>query len=101
MTGCLRAPGVLTEPLGDGWVVYSALSGETHLVNDESVEVLNALDEHLPRTTTEVAGHLAALFEVDAAELESTLAGSWTALVEGGLIVLPRSTQPLPKPTPL
>ncbi len=101
MTGCLRAPGVLTEPLGDGWVVYSALSGETHLVNDESVDVLNALDEHLPRTTTEVARHLAAMFEVDAAELEATLAGSWTALVEAGLILRPRSAQPQLQPLPV
>lgn len=96
MTCCLRAPGVLTEPLGDSWVVYSACSGETHLVNHESVEVLNALDEHLPRTTAEVTRHLAALFEVDAAELEATLSGSWTALVEAGLILQPRSAQPLP-----
>ena len=96
MTGCLRAPGVLTESLGDGWVAYSALSGETHLVNDESIEVLNALDEHLLRTTSEVARHLAAIFEVDAAELETTLSGSWTALVVAGLIVQPRSAQPSP-----
>ncbi len=96
MTLCLRAPGVLTEPLGDGWVVYSALSGETHLVNDESVEVLNALDERLPRSTAEVCRNLAALFEVDVAELEATLSGSWAALVEAGLILQPRSAQPFP-----
>lgn len=92
----LRALGVLTEPLGDGWVVYSALSGETHLVNGESVEVLNALDERLPRSAAEVCQNLAALFEVDVAELEATLSGSWTALVEAGLILQPRSAQPLP-----
>lgn len=101
MIGCLRAPGVLTEPLGDGWVVFSALSGETHLVNDESVEVLNALDERLPRTTAEVAQHLAALFEVDAAEMGATLSGSWTALVEAGLILQTRGAQPSPLPCPL
>ena len=87
MTACLRAPGVLTEPLGNGWVVFSALSGETHLVNDESVEVLNALDEHSPRSTHEVCHHLAVTFEVDVAEIEATLLGSWAVLIEAGLIV--------------
>ena len=96
MSVFLRAPGVLTEPLGDGWVVYSALSGETHLVNGESVEVLNALDERRPRSAAEVCQSLAALFEVDVAELEATLSGSWAALVEAGLILQPRSVQPLP-----
>lgn len=89
MTTCLRAPGVLTERLGEGWVVFSALSGETHLVNDESVEVLNALDEQFPRSTDEVCRHLAATYEVDFAEIESTLLGSWAVLVEAGLIVQP------------
>jgi PqqD family protein of HPr-rel-A system len=89
VTACLRAPGVLTEPLGNGWVVFSALSGETHLVNDESVEVLNALDERSPRSTDEVCRHLAATYEVDVAEIEATLLGSWAGLVEAGLIVQP------------
>lgn len=91
MTACLRAPGVLTEPLGNGWVVFSALSGETHLVNDESVEVLNALDEHSPRSTDEVCRHLAATFEVDVAEIEATLMDSWAVLIQAGLIVQPPS----------
>lgn len=95
MISCLRAPGVLTEPLGEGWVVYSALSGETHLVNDESVEVLNALDEQTPRTTEEVCQQLAAQFEVDATELAATLSGSWAAMVEAGLILQSGSPEPL------
>lgn len=91
MTACLRAPGVLTEPLGNGWVVFSALSGETHLVNDESVEILNALDEQSPRSTDEVCRHLAATFEVDVAEIEATLMDSWAVLIQAGLIVQPPS----------
>jgi PqqD family protein of HPr-rel-A system len=89
VTLCLRAPGVLTERLGEGWVVFSALSGETHLVNDESVEVLNALDENTPRSTHEVCRQLAATFEVDVAQIEATLLGSWAVLIEAGLIVQP------------
>jgi PqqD family protein of HPr-rel-A system len=86
VTACLRAPGVLMEPLGEGWAVFSALSGETHLVNTESIEVLNALDEHQARTPQEVCRHLAEQFEVEAADLEITLAASWIPLVEAGLI---------------
>lgn len=97
MTARLRAPGVLTEPLGEGWVVYSAMSGETHLVNEESVEVLNALDEKQPRTTQEVCQRLGAQFGVDIAEMETTLAGSWAALAEAGLILQLVSAGPSPE----
>lgn len=86
MTGYLRAPGVLIEPLGEGWAVYSALSGETHLVNGESVEVLNHLDTVSPRSASEVCELLADDYGVGAAELEATLAASWEPLVEAGLV---------------
>ena len=86
MLGYLRAPGVLIEPLGDGWAVYSSLSGETHLVNGESVEVLNRLDETEPRSAAQVCELLAAEYEADACELQATLAASWQPLVEAGLV---------------
>lgn len=86
MLGYLRAPGVLIEPLGEGWVVYSSLSGETHLVNGESVEVLNHLDTGDARSPAQVCELLAAEYEADATDLNLTLAASWEPLVEAGLI---------------
>lgn len=89
MPGYLRAPGVLIEALGEGWAVYSSLSGETHLVNGESVEVLNCLDETEPRSPAQVCELLAAEYEADASELQATLAASWQPLVEAGLVRRP------------
>lgn len=86
MLGYLRAPGVLIEPLGEGWAVFSSLSGETHLVNAESVEVLNHLDTVSPRTPAQVCELLAADYDADAAGLMATLAASWEPLVEAGLV---------------
>jgi PqqD family protein of HPr-rel-A system len=84
--GYLRAPGVLIEPLGEGWAAYSSLSGETHLVNAESVEVLNQLDTSDVRSPEQVCERLATEYEVDAAELLATLSASWEPLVTAGLV---------------
>jgi PqqD family protein of HPr-rel-A system len=84
--GYLRAPGVRVAPLGDGWAVFSELSGETHLVNSESVEVLNLLDEVEPRTSIEVGERLAALYDQPTEDILETLVGCWTPLVLAGLV---------------
>ena len=86
MPGYLRAPGVRVAPLGDGWAVFSELSGETHLVNSESVEVLNLLDEVEPRTSIEVGERLAALYDQPTEDILETLVGCWTPLVLAGLV---------------
>ena len=72
--------------LGEGWVAYSALSGESHLLNTESVAVLDALDAVTPRTVSEVCADLAQEQGLVAAELEAILATSWNSLVEAGLV---------------
>jgi PqqD family protein of HPr-rel-A system len=84
----LRAPGVLIEPLGEGWAVFSALSGETHLVNGESVEVLEHLDSVQPRSAAQVCALLAQAYEADPVQLQDALAASWDPLVEAGLVRL-------------
>ena len=82
----LRAPGVLTAALGEGWVVFSSLSGETHLVNGESVAVLEALETDVPQSAEQVCDTLAHDYELAATELLVTLAGCWGPMVEAGLI---------------
>lgn len=91
MLGYLRAPGVLIEPLGEGWAAYSSLSGETHLVNAESVEVLEHLDTQEVRSPEQVCKRLAAEYEVDPDELRATLSASWEPLVIAGLVRRARS----------
>ncbi len=82
----LRAPGVRVRPLGDGWVAFSGRSRETHLLNEEAVAVLEALDESTARTEAEVAGELSADYGVPAPELLSLLEPVWDGLVASGLV---------------
>jgi PqqD family protein of HPr-rel-A system len=82
----LRAPGVRVRPLGTGWVAYSALSRESHLLNDESVAVLDELDESTPRSAREIAERLSEPAGLPALELEAILGPAWGSLAEVGLI---------------
>lgn len=82
----MLAPGTCVAQLGDSWVAYSALSGESHLLNTESVAVLDALDVVTPRTLAEVCVDLAQEQAQEATELEAILASSWNSLVEAGLV---------------
>lgn len=52
-------PGTLLKPLGGSWAAYSAVSGETHLLNNEAAALLEALLER-PQTIAEAAALLAA-----------------------------------------
>ena len=82
----LRAPGVLFAPLGSGWVAFSSLSGETHLLNTESVAVVETLDALQARSADEVAQLLAADSGIEAVEMTETLAHAWSMLMQAGLI---------------
>ncbi len=86
MTGWLLAPGTSLALLGDGWVAYSASSGESHLLNDESVAVLEALDDVMPRTVREICADLNQDLQMEASALEAILQPSWNSLVEAGLV---------------
>lgn len=82
----LRAPGVLMAPVGDGWAAFSSLSGETHVLNDESVAIVELLACDRPSTATEVCAALSAECGVPIPELEPTLDAAWGALIEAGLV---------------
>lgn len=77
---------MLFEPLGGGWVAFSSLSGESHLLNAESVAVVETLDLLQPRTAEEVTELLAADSGIPAAELTEKLADAWSMLLQAGLI---------------
>jgi PqqD family protein of HPr-rel-A system len=81
-----RAPGVLLRPLGEGWVAYSTLSGETHVLNVESVAVIEALDETKPLDDATLATMLADDCGLPAEQLLNTLEASWPPLLDAGLV---------------
>lgn len=86
MTCWLLAPGVALAHLGDGWVAHSQTSGETHLLNEESVVVLEALDIVTPRTEIAIGDHLSAHLDIPSTELQDILRSSWISLVDAGLV---------------
>jgi PqqD family protein of HPr-rel-A system len=89
----VRAPGAHFTPLGDAWGAFSTLSGESHVVNDESVLLVEALDERTPRSTDEVCRQLAAEHDMTLDDLQAAVAQAWDSLVDAGLI---REVSPAP-----
>ncbi len=81
-----RAAGVRVEPLGQGWVAYSGLSGETLLLNDEGAAVLEVLAGAAGASAAEIATSLAADVGAAAPELEPRIDASLPGLVRAGLV---------------
>ena len=79
------APGVQLEGLGEGWVAFSALSGETHQLNPEAAAVLEWLAAG-PMTEAALCTGLAADTGVDNDTIRATLHEVWPALDAAGLI---------------
>lgn len=86
MRAFVRAPGALFEPLDGVWGAYSALSGETHLLNTESVAIVEALNLARPLSSAAVCEALAHDCGMAAAEVEQAIGGAWEQLIEAGLI---------------
>lgn len=78
-------PGVVVEPLGHLWATYSPASGETSLVNDECVAVLDELTSGA-LTRPELCRRLASAVDVPLTEVETVVEGTWDTLVHAGLV---------------
>lgn len=81
-----RAPGVLVEPLGEVWAAFSPASGETLILNNESVAMLEILDTG-PATGVAVAGALADDIGLPESEVLPLVEAAWQRLVEAGLVL--------------
>jgi hypothetical protein len=81
-----RVPGSLVESIGSMWAAYSPANGETHLLNDESVWVLECLAKIGPANTAEVARELALDITLSVDELEYLLGFGWAALLDASLV---------------
>ena len=82
----IRAPGVLLEPLVEGWAAFSSLSGESHLLNDESAAIVEALDLVQPLSSSAICKSLAQDCGMPTAEVERAIGSAWEQLIEAGLI---------------
>ena len=81
----MRAPGVLVAEIDDTWVAYSALSGETHLLNDTSVAILDLLSPEVPTSQASVCASLVADSGLPLHEVETLLSGVWDTFLSAGL----------------
>jgi PqqD family protein of HPr-rel-A system len=80
------AAGLRVELLGDSWIAYSPLSGETMMLNDESAAVLEVLRE-APGDIASVCRTLAADLDADPEQLMERIAPAWSLLIDNGLVV--------------
>lgn len=73
------------QALGRHWVAFSALSGETHQINDEAAALLEWLAAG-PMSEAALAAALATATDVDEATIRGTLRGIWPSLESAGLV---------------
>ena len=81
------ASGVRLEPLDDTWASYSAISGETLLLNGEAASILELL-EQAPMDAASVAAALASSAAMDLTEMNEKLRCVWDQLLSVGLVQL-------------
>lgn len=78
-------PGSRVEPVGAVWAAFSQASGETLLLNDTSVAILEILSQG-PADTATVAAVLAADQGVSPTQIAPLLDECWPGLVAAGLV---------------
>ena len=80
-----RADATRVEAIGTVWASFSALTGETALLNDESAAILEVL--WLGTASTEqVCAALAKDMGTASATLTEVVERSWPQLIEAGLV---------------
>ncbi len=79
-----RAAGVRVEPLGETWAAFSALSGDTLLINIETAAILEFLADG-PADALDVARMLARDTDTELVEVNAALGHAWDQLVSAGL----------------
>ncbi len=86
-----RVESAQVEAIGPVWAAFSALTGDTMMLNDESAAILEVLAAG-PASTAQVCATLAqdmddtALSDEQASVLFDTVSRCWGQLVEAGLV---------------
>ncbi len=79
-------PGFKLEPLGSSWAVFSPLSGETHILNDESATILEWLRDQGPAGADQIAPVLAVEAGMPEAKVRQAIEFAWVPLLVAGLV---------------
>ena len=87
-------PGVLMEPLGEHWAVFSPASGESHLVNDTSAALLEIFKSNPAISLDRACALLAADVGLPVAEVEPLVTEALRTFVTAGLVRVVRVAQP-------
>ena len=85
VTQYARTEGIVAEPIGDLWAVFCPTSGETSLLNNESMAVLEVLEAG-PAGTAAICGALAEDSGESIEALQGLIETCWAQLVEMGLV---------------
>jgi hypothetical protein len=80
-----RADGVLVAAVGQLWVAFSAATGETSLINDESAAILELL-ELGPATTASICFALRAEDDGPLDSMTEQIDECWPQLLGAGLV---------------
>lgn len=88
--------GVQVVPVGLQWAVFSPLSGETHLINNECAAILEVVMASDGVDSAGVARALAEDTGVAVDELTTSVDEVWPALVGSGLVRLSQPVAPRP-----
>jgi hypothetical protein len=82
---------VVWEPLDEQmFAVYSGLSGETHLLNDTAVWLLELLSEPGWHLKDDIVHRAATESQVTDNEAGAAFGDFWTSFIDGGLLQLQR-----------
>lgn len=80
-----RVEGALVEPVGHLWAAFSAATGETALLNDESAAILEILEPG-PASTAQVCAQLSTDSGIAVEVLLPIVEASWANLAAAGLV---------------
>ncbi len=80
-----RVNGTLVEPIGHLWAAFSAATGETSLLNDESASILELLESQAAETQ-DICVALASDSGLAIDSLTDLVEASWPRLIEAGLV---------------
>jgi hypothetical protein len=80
-----RVDDLLIEPLGQAWAAFSPSSGETTLLNDESVAILEVLEAG-PADTAGVCRELLGEERPHDPQMEREIESGWPVMLDNGLV---------------
>ena len=91
-----RTEGILVEAVGHLWAAFSAATGETVMLNDESAAILEILAAGAADSST-ICAELAQDSGLPAHEIETLLETCWPTLIDTGLVRQTRTANTMPR----